>query len=269
MSWVEQLELEGRGRQALRTWDPAGTEKGRVVLIHGLAEHSGRYERVGDMLAGAGFRVVAPDLYGFGMSEGSRGDVPDWEAYLDQVEYAVGPATAVPSVLMGHSMGGLICVNYMLDDRPLPDMAVLSAPALGGGAAWQKALAPVLAAIAPGVKVPNALKGSQLSRDPAVGEAYFADPLVYTKTSARLGAAIFKTQSMVQSRINRLETPCLVLHGGLDTIVPPTSTAALGDLASVERRLYPQLRHEVYNEPEGPELVSEVIDWVNQRLSHD
>lgn len=267
MSRVEQAELGGRGRQALRTWDPPGTEKGRVVLVHGLAEHSGRYERVGDLLAGAGFGVVAPDLYGFGMSDGSRGDVSDWAAYLDQVEHAMELGTGAPRVLIGHSMGGLICANYLIEDRPRPDMAVLSAPALGGGAAWQRALAPVLGAIAPGAKVPNALKGSQLSRDPAVGEAYFADPLVYTKTSARLGAAIFKAQSEVQSRLERLQTPCLVLHGGLDTIVPPASTVGLGELPSVERRLYPQLRHEVYNEPEGPELVGEVIDWINRQLA--
>jgi alpha-beta hydrolase superfamily lysophospholipase len=70
----------------------------------------------------------------------------------------------------------------------------------------------------------------------------------------------------VAERASAIRIPTLVLHGGADTIVPPQSTAALGELPGFERRLYPQLRHEILNEPEGPQIVAEIIDWVDQRV---
>ena len=70
----------------------------------------------------------------------------------------------------------------------------------------------------------------------------------------------------VASNCDRLHLPTLVLHGGLDTIVPPQSSAFLESLPGVDRRLYPSLRHEILNEPEGPEVVSDIIDWVDARI---
>lgn len=234
------------------------------MLVHGLAEHSGRYENVGQQLARGGFSVVAADLFGFGGSGGDRANVEHWEDYFDQIERLIDDA-ADPVTLLGHSMGGLVALSYALSDRSSPQFLVLSAPAIGGGAAWQKALAPVIARLVPGMLIPNLIKGEQLSRDPQVGEAYFADPLVLSKTSARLGNHMFATQKEVSEKLDRLSLPTLVLHGGADTIVPAVSTAVLSDLGTVERHLYPKLRHEIFNEPEGHELVDEVIEWITRQ----
>jgi alpha-beta hydrolase superfamily lysophospholipase len=171
-----------------------------------------------------------------------------------------------PVVLMGHSMGGNLALGYALTGHPVPDLLVLSAPALGGGAAWQRALAGPAARFAPTLALPTKFKGEQLSRDPAVGEAYFADPLVCTKASNRLGAGLFGAMDELNESLSDLHVPTLVLHGGADTIVPPQSTAALGELPNVERRLYPGLRHEILHEPEGPELVAEIVAWVDARI---
>jgi alpha-beta hydrolase superfamily lysophospholipase len=163
-------------------------------------------------------------------------------------------------------MGGNLALGYVLSGRPAPDLLVLTAPGLGGGAGWQRAIAGVAAKMAPTVAVPNSLRGEQLSRDPAVGEAYFADPLVYRKSTPRLGAALFESMDELRESVSELDVPTLVLHGTADTIVPPQSTAILGELPIVERRLLPGLRHEVLNEPEGPELVQEIIDWIDARI---
>lgn len=251
--------------QLIRQWVPDGRSRASVVLIHGLAEHSGRYEAMGSQLAGSGFTVEAPDLFGFGESGGERASVDSWDDYLGQVEALVQGSDG-PVVLLGHSMGGLVALSYVLSKRTRPDLLILSAPAVGGGAAWQKALAPVMARIAPGMLIPNNLKGEQLSRDPGVGERYFSDPLVFVKTTARLGNLLFQAQSAAQAQVDSLSIPTLVMHGGADTIVPPSSTAPLGELPGVERRLYPKLRHEIFNEAEGPELITEIIDWVNEHL---
>ena len=189
-------------------------------------------------------------------------------AYHDQIqghmEWAREQGT--PVVLMGHSMGGNLALGYALTGRPAPDLLVLSAPALAGGAAWQRAVAGLAKRLAPTVALPAALKGEQLSRDPAVGEAYFSDPLVFPKATNRLGASLFEAMDELNDSLTDLTIPTLVLHGSADTIVPPQSTAALGELPNVERRLLPGLRHEILNEPEGPELVQEIIAWIDSRI---
>ncbi len=256
------------GSQLVRTWSPPGPVRAGVVLVHGIAEHSGRYERTGCLLAEAGFEVSAADLVGFGATGGKRGHVDDWGEFLDQVEVLVSQArsTVRDVVLLGHSMGGLIALEYALTDRPSPDLLVLSAPLLEWGAAWQRKSAPLAAKLMPRMMFPNGVKGDQLSRDPAVGEAYFADPLVLGRASAKVGAELFAAMERTRAGLTRLEIPTLVIHGGSDSIVPPTATVELGAYPGVERRLYPKLRHELFNEPEGPEVVSEVIEWIVARL---
>jgi alpha-beta hydrolase superfamily lysophospholipase len=257
---VEELE---------RSWRPVGEPWAEVVVVHGLGEHSGRYEHVGSQMAEAGLAVRSFDLVGQGATGGRRADVEDWSVFLDQVETHVSAALASgrPVVLYGHSMGGLIALEYILSERPRPALAVLSAPALFGGAAWQRALAPIVGRLAPTLTIPNKISGEQLSRDPAVGAAYFADPLVQTKSTGRLGAGIFAAMERCRGALDRLQVPTLVVHGGADTVVPATASLPLAGLAGVERRLYPKLRHETHNEPEGPEVLAETIEWVRAHLA--
>jgi alpha-beta hydrolase superfamily lysophospholipase len=253
--------------QLVRTWE-TDHARAEMVLVHGLGEHSGRYERVGGQFADAGIAVHSFDLVGFGGSGGIRGDVESWTRYLDQVEdHLASLNEGLPSILMGHSMGGLIALEYVLSERPAPDLLILSAPALAGGKAWQRAAAPIAAKVLPKMLVPNALDGAQLSRDPSVGEAYFADPLVLTKSTNRLGAELFAAMERTRMNLDSLSIPTKVIHGGADTIVPPSSSALLKDLQSVDRTLYPQLRHESMNEPEGPDVVADLIEWVDARLA--
>lgn len=257
------------GIELVRDWVPGDELKAVLVLVHGLAEHSGRYERTGSLLAQAGFRVRAFDLIGAGGSGGRRWDVDDWNRYHDQIqshmEWAIGQEK--PVVLMGHSLGALLALGYALSGRPGPKLLVLSVPALGGGARWLRALARVGARVAPGVALSNVLPGENLSRDPAVGEAYRSDPLVHPRTTFRTGAALFAEMTKVTKEVGKLAIPTLVLHGGADRIVPTASSAFLAEQPAVERRVYPQLRHEILNEPEGPEIVAEIIEWISDRLS--
>jgi alpha-beta hydrolase superfamily lysophospholipase len=256
------------GTEMVRDWLPTGAPRAVFVLVHGLAEHSGRYERTGDLLAQAGFQVRGFDLIGAGASGGRRWDIEDWSRYHDQIESHVAFAREQrrPVVLMGHSLGGNLVLGYLTQKRLTPDLAVVSAPALGGGAGWQRALAPLMARVAPTVPIPNSLKGEQLSRDPAVGEAYFADPLVVTSATPRFGAQLFAAIDEVREAVGSIGVPTLVLHGGSDTIVPPQTTAFLGELPGFERKLYPGLRHEILNEPEGPEIVADIVEWVDSHI---
>ncbi len=191
----------------------------------------------------------------------------DWTEFLDQLQAHLEEARRAgrPLALLGHSLGGAISLDYVLSGRPAPDALVLSAPALGGGKAWQRALAPRMAAVFPHLTVPNGFTADQLSSDPKVGEAYFADPLVTTKSTSRLGAELFAAMDRIVASLEHLEVPTLVVHGGADTMVPPQASLPLQ--ARAQRVLYPKLRHELFNEPEGPQVVGEVADWLQTALT--
>lgn len=257
------------GVELVREWESVSEPKGVIVIVHGIAEHCGRYERTGQLLAEAGFHVRSFDLIGAGASGGARWDIDKWSRYHDQVQRHVEAARerGVPVVLFGHSLGGNIAAGYVLDGYPAPDLLVLSAPALDGGAAWQRALAPIAGKLAPRMSLSNAVKGEHLSRDPQVAEDYFADPLVVTKSSFRFGAQLFEQMEEVSSKLDQLDVPTLVIHGGDDVLVPTESSEQLGRLDCVDRKVYPGLRHETLNEPEGPEIVSDIVDWIEEHLN--
>jgi alpha-beta hydrolase superfamily lysophospholipase len=256
-----------------RTWParPAGEPWALVLLVHGVAEHTGRYEDVGEWLAGAGLEVQAYDHRDFGRSGGRRGHVERWSQLLSDLQERVVALRrpGLPFVLYGHSMGGLICAEYCEGDRPQPDLLVLSAPGLASGhPRYLHWLAAVLGRVTPRWAPPLPLGDfSVLSRDPAVAEAFANDPLAVHNQTARFGLEAFTAQSRASAAVGRIRIPTLVIHGEEDRLVPPHASAGLARLPNVERRLYPGLRHELHNEPEGRRIVGEVIDWMRTQVA--
>ena len=249
----------------VREWPASGKPWARVLIVHGIGEHSGRYERTGRLMSEAGLDVHAFDLRGHGLSGGRRMYVRRWEDFLDDVEVRMTAVRepGLPMVLFGHSLGALVALDYACSDRPAPDLLVLSAPPLDARVpGWQRLLAPVLGAVAPTLVIANPITGDQLTRDPAVGVAYFADPLVQPRSTARLGAQFLSAMRHTRTRIGRLCVPTLVIHGGADTLVPTAVSEPLAALPGVERRVLPDLHHESLNEPEGPEVVAGIVEWL-------
>jgi alpha-beta hydrolase superfamily lysophospholipase len=243
-----------------------------LLLVHGLGEHSGRYEHVGARLAEAGIDVYAYDQRGFGASGGRRAWVDRWSRFQDDLaERLAATRTAAaggPVVLYGHSLGGLVALGYALTDRPSLDALVLSAPALDADVpAWKRALARVLGVAVPTLPVRNALDTSVLSRDPQVGVRYLADPLNHHQTTTRLGLEFLREQARCRAALRGLRVPTLVIHGEDDRLVPTTASASLGEVPAVTRRTYPGLRHEMHNEPEGGAVIDEVIGWLRERFA--
>ena len=256
----------------VRRWSPAGDRWAQMLLVHGLAEHSGRYERTGRLLADAGIDVTAFDLRGHGGSGGRRGDVERWTDYLDDIAARMAAVRAEadgrPVVLFAHSYGGLISTDYVLSGRPAPDLFVLSAPALDDGLPrWQHMLVPLIARIVPTLAFKNAWGPEVLSRDPEVGRLVQMDPGSPDRATVRMGAFGFAAQERVRATLSRLAVPTLVFHGTDDRLVPPTATEPFERLPGVTRRVYPGLRHETLNEPEGPQVVADVIAWLRDAVN--
>lgn len=251
----------------------AGPPWASVLLVHGLGEHSGRYERVGDQLAAAGLDVFAYDHRGTGGSGGRRGHVDRWSQLHDDLGERLravrGAAAGRPVVLYGHSMGGLIVAGYCLADRPRPDLAVLSSPALDATLpGWRKAASRILGRVVPTMPIANDIRGETLSRDPSVAAKTVDDPFCVKTSTARFGAEGLREQARVRAAAPRgLGIPTLVLHGLDDGLVPHEASAVFDGAPGVERRTYPGLRHELHNEPEGPQVVDEIIAWLRERAT--
>ncbi len=272
-------EVKARDGTRLRTrrWRPEDEPWALVQLVHGLAEHSGRYERIGSLLAEAGLDVHAVDLRGHGGSGGTRGDIARWESLHDDIEDALvrlragssdGDAGRRPVVLLGHSMGGLVALDYVLAGRPAPDLLVLGSPAIDDALpGWQHRLVPILSRFAPTMLVATAWDGATLSRDPVVGQAVDADPACLTRITTRTGRGGFAAQVRTRKALERLAVPTWVHHGSDDRLVPPRASEPLGRLPGVSRRVYQGLRHECFNEPEGPQVVADIVAWLRTQVA--
>ncbi len=275
--------VRARDGLELRTylWPAVDTPRAHLLLVQGIAEHAGRYRHVATQLASAGITTHAYDQRGFGGSGGHRAYVDRWSQYHDDVEDRLAEvrsaADGLPVVLYGHSMGGLTALGYVLADpaRPLPDVLVLSAPAIDAAVpAWKRRLADILGGTVPRFAVANTFANGALSSDPAVEAAYRADPLAVHRTTTRLGVSLFREQDRVKSALADgagLPVTTYVLHGADDPIVPEWASRSLEGRANVTRRVYPGLHHETHNEPSGAAVIGDTIEWITRQVgkAHD
>lgn len=263
----------------LRTWlpDPQRYPEplGTVLLVHGLAEHSGRYPHVAAALCGLGLRVRAYDHRGHGASGGPRMVVPNPDSYLDDLaeiyDAAVRQWNELPIVL-GHSMGGLVAARFATARvRPIRAL-ILSSPALALALSnGMLTLHRVLLALAPRVRVPNPIDARLLSHDPEVARAYRTDPLVQGTISASVLESFIRGMAQAQADAPRLEAPMLMLVGGADRIVDAQGSRTFFDNAPEDLRdmvWFDTGYHEIFNEAEPlrGEVFAALADWLRRHL---
>jgi alpha-beta hydrolase superfamily lysophospholipase len=250
------------GRVFYRTWT-GGRADHLVVLVHGYAEHVGRYEHVADALVARGGVVYGPDHLGHGRSDGERALIRDFEHVVDDLRTLVGIADwaypGLPMVMIGHSMGGLVAIRYT--QRYANELAglVLSGPVVGN---WQLAREVLVLPEIP----EEPLDINVLSRDPAVGQSYAEDPLVYRGPFHRPTLEAFvATLERANAELDRVTLPVLHLHGTEDELVPLDQVrGAVERLGSARlvQHLYEEARHEVFNELNADEVLDAVNDFI-------
>jgi len=253
-------------------WLPESEPKAVLMIVHGLGEHSGRYLNVVNHFVPMGFAVYGMDHPGHGKSEGTRKYVDRFEDFIDNVkayfDRIQGWQAGKPVFLVGHSMGGLIGAVYLLDHQAGLKGAILSGPSVkipGNISPLTVFIGKMLVALMPRLGlIKTAPEG--VSRDPAVVKAYIDDALVYKgKTTARLAAEMLKAMQRVSSEAGKITLPILILQGGADWIVDPAGARMLYELVSSadkEIKVYDGLYHEVYNEPEHPQVLRDVELWI-------
>lgn len=257
-------------------WHPPAPPKALVVLVHGYAEHCGRYGHVARTLTRRGSVVYGYDQRGYGQSDGRRAYVDTFEAYLDDLQLVLDRArsehSGLPLFLFGHSMGGLVVLKYVLDRAPSLRGLILSSPAIE----INPDLAPVLRRVAqvlgwlfPTLPTTRSSQGA-LSRDPEVVEAARNDPLNYHgRVRARTGAEMLRAGQEVQERLDDLQRPFLVFHGTADSLTSPDWSQQLYDQAPAADKtihLYDGFYHETFNEPGGDRVLQDLGNWLAERL---
>ncbi len=258
------------GQTLLRRHWPANEPTAAILGVHGIGEHSGRYEQLGQTFAGSGFDTEFFDLRGHGQSAGRRGYIASYEQFHDDIEHRLNlrRRLEVPVVLLGHSLGGLIVASYLLSGRPQPDLVVLSAPAFGSSHSdFDRGLAKFMGKVAPKVFVKRTTDPAILSQDPEIGAAWKNDELVVEGTTGALAANSFREMQLVSPRLNELTLPTYVLHGEADELVPIRVSEPLEGRPNVTYRRWPEMRHECFNEVGREAVLTEVADWITANVS--
>ncbi|MBF6601225.1 MAG: lysophospholipase [Dehalococcoidia bacterium] len=256
-----------------RTWLPAAAPKAAVAVVHGYAEHSGRYASVGEALAARGYAVHALDLRGHGRSDGPRALVRSFERYLADLRLFLDRVRAGnggrPLFLLGHSMGGTIVALASVAGRPPVEGILLSGPATAHNAPRVfERLLDVIARIAPRLPLTK-LSAGGVSRDPEVVRRYEADPLVYHgRIRAALLASMLRAARRIDDGIAGMTLPALFMHGTGDALTSPDGSRDLYERAgSADKtlKLYDGLYHEILNEPERDAVITDIVEWLDAR----
>lgn len=258
-----------------QVWRPE-QPRALILLAHGLAEHSARYQAFAEFFNRHGIAVAALDHPGHGRSDGRPGHIDSFDDYLktfDSFRALIAEQNpVVPMILVGHSMGGLVAASYLLDAQQHFCACVLSGPAIRSEAeppAWQLGILRLIAKLAPATGVIK-LDASGVSRDQQVVDHYLGDPLVYTgKISARQAVEMFDAMKRVERGASKIALPILLMHGSDDSLTTPEGSKLLCDwVCSTDKQLkiYPGLYHEIFNEPEREQVLQDMLEWCEARL---
>ena len=267
-----EARIDGAFTLPGRTWG-ASRPRALVALAHGLGEHTGRYAALAGDLVGAGYSVVALDWPGHGRAPGRRGDIRSWTWLRDRIvpaSFSAAPQSGrLPHVLFGHSMGGLLALDYALAHPGSIAGVAASAPALRSAVApwWKLALAKVARLLAPSIGFPAGIASEALSRDLEVVQARDKDALAHDKISTRLYDGILDSQRRVMSGAASLAVPALLLQGTGDVVVDPEGSREFCVRAPerlVESHVYDGAYHEVFNDLGRDACLTDLLVWLDR-----
>ena len=257
----------------------ADPEKAVMIIAHGLGEHSGRYVNLFERLVPKGITIYAPDFRGHGKSDGNRGHVLSFGEYLEDLHPIVETALkekkpGMKCFLLGHSMGGLIAINYAIRRQETIDGLIISSPSLGVAVkvpAIKAVLGKIMSSIWPELSLSNELDASKISHDDKVVAAYKNDPLVHNRVSARWFTEFLSAMENANKGIHNIKVPVLMQIAGDDHLVNAGASKSFFERLSVKDKtihVYDGLYHEGYNERENDRkvVIGDLEAWISSHI---
>ena len=262
----------------VRGWEPGDKPKALVALVHGLGEHTGRYEHVAKMMTDAGYAFAGFDLRGHGKSGGTRGHFPSLDVAMQDIReffiFLTQQYPDIPHFLYGHSLGGLLVLTYALKNKAGLRGVIATGPGLRSPIHEQKMkviMAKLLGSLAPTTLLASELETAALSHDPNVINTYQADPLIHDRISLGFGKAGLLATDYVWSHAGEFSIPLLIMHGAADRITYSHGSEDFFKLAAKNNRdvtlkIWDGLYHEIHNEPQKEDVIKLMIEWLNKHL---
>lgn len=256
-----------------QSWLPDETPKGIVIIVHGYAEHSGRYSHVATSIVSTNYGVYALDHRGHGHSEGMQAyfkSIEEPVADLEQFFRAVQQNhPGLPVMMIGHSMGSLIALNFALHHQQELNGLILSGTALNSAETVPgiaRTVGNLVRNFAPTIPLFPAIGAEAISTDPKTIREYNEDPLNYRGAwRVGLAAELLDTSDKLRKHLHELTLPLLLLHGEQDTIAPISGAQSVYDKAGSGDKTfhkYPGMRHEVFNELDRGKVIDDLKRWL-------
>jgi alpha-beta hydrolase superfamily lysophospholipase len=267
----EETLLAGAETLHLEHFDPAVAPRAVLVAVHGFAAHCGLYRHVAASLRDAGIAVTGFDCRGHGRSTGRRGYAARFQHFVDDlllvVERARRQAPRLPLYVMGHSHGATVALEAVLGAGLRPDRLVIAAPYLGLAMkvpAWKRGLSGLTARFWPTLTLGNGIRAEDISRNPEVIAKFWTDPLAHHVATPRWFVEVSAAQQRIGAAAADLTVPTLlILAGGERLVVNDVAMRLAGAApAFVSVRRFEGLFHELFLEPEWPEVVAAIREWL-------
>jgi len=273
-SETEWLACDGTPMHAVR-WLPDVEPIMVVCIIHGLGEHSGRYEHLAQYFASFGIEVVSFDLRGHGKSEGQRGHTSDLQQMVLDIDRFLNQASKIdlakPHFIYGHSLGATLAIKYTLSNPGDYNGVILSAPMLKPAfepPKWKVLLGAKLQQLWPSLSLCSEVDIKTLSRDTGVLEEHRNDPLNHDRISAKLGTQLLEAGEQLLADASLVNFPLLMMHGDADELTCHKASTIFsecaGDLCTL--KIWEDFYHELHHEPEKEDVYDYCIDWMNRQL---
>lgn len=267
------LQIDFRNKIYLRKWLPKKKINKNIFIVHGLGEHSGRYEEFAKILTKQNVGVFCIDLLGHGKSSGKKGHIKSFNDYLNAVEngiiYVRKNFLDTPIILFGHSLGGLVCLKFLLERESKEiEKSIISSPWIETALKIPKHLLfihKLFQKIIPRLQLGNNLITAHLSKNKKVVDDYENDILVHDKITLNLFSEIMKTIKDILKRSHRIKVETFLYHGKNDKIISHKGTKKIAELIPFNKFiLFDNIYHEPHNDIEKDLVFKEITDFINK-----
>lgn len=248
--------------------------KANIIIIHGVGEHSGRYIDTAEDLYELGYNIYTGDLIGHGLSDGHRIYIDSIDDYMDNVNFFIDRVkNEKPLFILGHSMGGLIVLYYMLCCKNSRVRGVIaSSPYIKDKieiSVIKHIIGKMASSTFPRLSMESGLIGEMVCRDKEIAWKYDNDPLNCSKVTARWFIELSKARFNLILKQTEFDTPCLILQAGDDVVIDEDGVQHFYDSISSKDKefvLYNHFYHEILNDPERDKVIAKISSWVNERI---